>query len=821
MGKIYIILKKTYFILLLLCAFNTVFAQQSKLTGKILDAHSNEAIAHASIAILDHNEKVIDGIMTDSKGTFEFDKVKVGSYILRVKFIGYMQKDTVINFKNYKSLSLSPIYLQIAEQELNAVNVTAQLPNQQQKSDRQVYKASQYQNAVGGTALDIVKNLPSVALDGNGQISMRGNAGLIVLINGKPSFLDPATVMNQIAANDVVEVEYISNPQAKFDPDGKAGIINLVTKKGTGNGLAWVLNLQGGLPSVKDYDNVYAQQRYGGDISLQYRKDKLAVQASANYLRNDNAGFRDGDVNTIIGNKKTYFPSQGERSFDKYNFGARINSTYTLSAQHEFNIGLLASRKYQDRVADIYYKNRSIDLTSGNQIHAVDYFNPNLQNKQGEFYLMDFSYQYSLNPIHKLKVGVAYEHANIYGSTNNGNIENKIDTVQWATNTYTNPLKGYRLSLEHNWKIGEGFLSSGYQLRNDKQNGDFKYYNSTSGLNNFELVPEFTGQLKANNKVHALFSQYEGKSDRLNYALGLRYEYYERDLLLNHTGEKYPYDIHQLYPTISLKHNLDKSWAWRFAASRRVHRNNNFELNPIPEREHSETLERGDPELLPEFVTNVELGLEKMFNKGSVFTNAYYQHSKNPLQRVNSVYADTILHRVFTNADFSDRWGAELGGELKISNIFKFNAGVNIYQYRISGKVLDYEEKLSNQDWVYSFNSGLQATLPKLWSAGLHVNYISERPTVQGFDSRFFTPHLNVSKGFMQGAVTAQLQWRFIELGNWGVNEQRITTMSPDFFTTTNYIYEKNVFLINFNINLKKLGDLIKLPKSEFGEKEF
>src|SRR5690606_29233119 len=137
------------------------------------------------------------------------------------------------------------------------------------------------------------------------------------------------------------------------------------------------------------------------------------------------------------------------------------------------------------------------------------------------------------------------------------------------------------------------------------------------------------------------------------------------------------------------------------------------------------------------------------------------------------------------------------------------------------GNVLDYPQKLSNRDWVYSFNTGLQANLPKLWSAGLQVNFLSERPTVQGYDSRFLTPHFNLSKGFMQGAITAQLQWRFIELGNWGVNEQRITTRAADFYTTTNYVYEKNVLLINLNFNLKKLGDIMKLPKSEFGEREF
>lgn len=814
-------MKKSIIFLLLLCFSSVTIGQQLSFSGKIKDAKSKDEIAHASVTLLNSESKLIDGLMTDASGSFSFNKLKKGDYIVRVKFIGYNQKDTIIRLNKAEWLDLGSIYIHAAQHEISEVQVSMVTRGQQHKSDRQTYQANQYNNAVGGTALDIVKNLPSASLDGNGQISMRGNSGLIVLVNGKPSFLDPVTVMNQIAANDVLEIEYISNPQAKYDPDGKAGILNIVTKKAVADGLAWVLNLQAGLPSIKDYDNVYLQQRFGADVSLQYRKDKLSIQASANYLRNDNAGFRDGDVYTIIGNKKTTFPSQGERSFDKYNYGGRINATYTVNEKHELNVGLLASRKYQDRVADIYYKNQSFDLNSGQSTHALNYFNPNLQNKQGEFYLADISYVLKLSSSHKIKFAGIYEHANIYGSTNNGNIVNKIDTMQWARNTYSNPLNGFRVGLDHSWSLAKGILSSGYQYRLDRQRGDFDYFNSESGLNDLTIVPEFTGKLDAKNTIHAIYSQYEGKAKRLEYVFGMRYEYYNRDVQLIHTGEAFPYSIHQLYPSLTLKQDLERGWSWRFAGSRRVQRNNNFELNPIPEREHSETLERGDPELLPEFVSNIEMGLVKKLSKGSFFVNAYYQHSKNPLQRVNSVYADTILHRVFTNADFSDRWGSEFGGEWKITPNKRVQGGMNIYNYRISGSVLDYEELWSNRDWVYSFNAGLQIDFPKNWSAGLQVNYLSARPTVQGYDSRFLTPHFNMSKSFLQGAITAQFQWRFIELGDWGVNEQRITTQASDFFTTTNYVYEKNVLLLNLKFNLKQLGDLIKLPKSEFGEKEF
>lgn len=811
-----------FFILLgFLFALQTAYAQSSKLSGIVKDSISITAIAYASVSLLDANNKIVDGMMTDSLGNFNFSNLQKGKYSVIVKFIGYNQKETTVEIKDQKIIDIGSVLISSANNSLEQIRVTASAAAQKHSSDRQTYQAGQYKNAVGGTALDIVKNLPSASVDANGNISMRGNTGVIVLINGKPSLLDPATILNQIAANDVTEVEYITSPTAQFDPDGKGGIVNLKTKKSTTNGFAWIVNLQGGLPSIDDYDNRESQKRFGGDIAFQYRQDKLELNGSANYLRNDNAGFRDGDVNTIIGDRQTFFPSDGERSFDKYNFGIRLNSAYEISDKHSVNLGVLASRKFQDRVADIHYTNRTIRPSTGQEISRVNYFNPNLQNKQGEFYLLDFSYLYKINAAHSLQLGTIYEYANIYGSTKNGNIENKTDTVQWTHNTYTNPLRGLRLSLQHNWTLENADILTGYQLRNDKQKGNFEYLASENGTDDLELIPEFTGRLNATNTVHALFTQYDHQFTNTQLSLGLRYEYYQRDLLLVNTNQEYPYSIHQLYPTFNLMHDLGSGWSWKLSAARRVQRNNNFELNPIPEREHSETLEQGDPELIPEFTTNVETGLVKKLKAGTLFLNAYYQHTKNPIQRVNSVYADTILHRVFTNADHASRYGVEFGGEDKVLSWLKVNGGLNLYNYKISGQVLDYQETRTNQDWVYSINAGVQVDFPKNWSTGLQVNYLSERPTVQGMDSRFVTPHFNLSKAFLKGTITAQLQWQFIELGDWGVNEQRITTFSNDFYTTTNYIYEKNVFLVNLSFNLHKLNQILKLPKSEFGEKEF
>jgi outer membrane receptor protein involved in Fe transport len=246
-------------------------------------------------------------------------------------------------------------------------------------------------------------------------------------------------------------------------------------------------------------------------------------------------------------------------------------------------------------------------------------------------------------------------------------------------------------------------------------------------------------------------------------------------------------------------------------------------LNPIPEREHSETLEQGDPDLKPQFVDLVEFGMNHNFKKGTLFATLYYQGIKNPIQRVNSVYADTILNRVFTNAEKARLFGLEFGTNLKPLKWFSIYVGGNIYNYKISGKlnILGITSNVNNSNWAYSLNTNTTFNLDKTLSLTANVNYTSAKPTAQGEDSRFLSPNLNANKTILNGNGTIGLQWQNINFGNMDSNQQRITTFGTDFYTTTNYKYETNVLLLNFSYNLNKLTNKNKLPTSEIGEKEF
>jgi outer membrane receptor for ferrienterochelin and colicin len=523
-------MKNTLFLILFTFS-TTLFAQNASIEGLTFDKSANAPLEFSSVSLFNLSDSsLVGGQIADANAKFKFEKLQAGVYFIRAQFVGYNSyKSSPISLVAGQKLNIGRIELTVNQKFLAEVKVTGQQLQSLNKIDKQVYKAEQFESAKGGTAIDVIKNMPSITVDGQGEISLRGSKGFLVLVNGKPILTDAATILSQLPANSIENIELITAPSAKYDPDGKGGIINITTKKGADDSSAFVANIQGGFPSVQDYGNPEKQQRYGADLSYNYKRGKWDLSAGANYLRNDNAGFRDGDVFTIIGTKKTLFPSQGERSFDKYNYGGRFNLSFTPSLKDQFSVGFFAGHKYQDRVADIYYNNLNTVLASDQIIGRSNYFNANTQNKQGNFILGNLDYSHKFNKNSLVNVSALVEHAGLEGSTKNRNIELQ-DTVQNTLSTYKNPLTGFRFKADHNLTLGKGKLESGYQYRLDQQDGQFIYSVKDLGSANFIKDQAFSGNVKANNHIHSLYSQYSGKSNNLEFVGGLRYEYSMRDL---------------------------------------------------------------------------------------------------------------------------------------------------------------------------------------------------------------------------------------------------------------------------------------------------
>ena len=817
---------------------------QGQITGKIIDGNTNAPLEYATAALYSKlNKELITGVITDLDGNFIIEDIKKGTYYLDASFIGYDNKtiNTIEVSNRNASVSLGTISLIIGKNELDEVIVKAERATVINKIDRQVFNTKAFQNTQGGSATDVIKNLPSVSVNGLGEISVRGSSGFVLLLDGKPVQGNASTLLNQLPANALERVEVITAPSAKYDPEGKAGILNIITKKGVANGSFAQINVNAGLPSIEDYDNKENTQRYGIDGTYNIRRDNWNISIGANYQRKDISGRREGDVWTILDDIYTNFPSDGERSFDEENFSGRFTVDFTPSSNDEFSLGFYAGKREKARTADILYNNEAYPVgDEDNKIFQLSYFNENLRIRKGDFVLGSFDYAHTFKNKSKISSSFLYEYTLLGGPTTNrnSNFPNTDSLIQDEFNTNDNPLNGFRGQLDYTWQpLSFGTLETGYQYRTLDNRGDFFYGRRTNLNDDFTRVDLFSSDIDLIRTIHSTYAQLSGKKDKWEYAAGLRLEILDRELTLADKAgtfqETLDYSYEKLFPSASVQYSINNKTNLKLAYSKRVDRPSAFKLNPFREREHSETLEQGDKNLLPEFIDLVELGLTKKISKGnSIFATAYFRNVENLVNRVNQVYSgppidpddsrfnNTVLDRIYSNIGTGRSLGLEIGAQIKPTDKWSNFIGFNIYNFEIDGAYNG--EKINNNATQYSINANSTYNFSDTATLQFTLNYLSERQSAQGKDSRFYSPNLSFKKSFLNNQLVATLQWQNIDMGLLDTNEQRITTSrQSEFFTTTNYVYEVDVVMLNLSYSFNKTKSKAKFIDSEFGKKEF
>ncbi|WP_026965931.1 TonB-dependent receptor domain-containing protein [Algoriphagus terrigena] len=818
------------FVLIFCLGFASVFCSygQSQIRGKVLDELTRSPIEFASAALYQSGDStLVEGGITDVNGDFLIENVGPGSYYLKVSFIGFRTLGSpVFDLGKNEKRDLGVLGLSPDLQQLEGVDVQGQKITSDFQLDKQSYSAENFEAAQGGSATDILKNLPGISINGEGQLSIRGATGFVVMLNGKPVQGDPMMILSQLPANGIEKVEWISSPSARYDSEGKAGMINITTKKGTTDGLYLQFNSRLGFPPVENYDNASNPQRYGGDFNLNYLKGKWDFSLGASYQRNDLAGRRIGEVYTISGDTTTYFPSAGERSTDEVNYSGRFTVGFNPNQNDAFSLGFFAGVRDKVRTADILYYDNHAEV-NGQDLYTMQYFNANEQNRRGDFVLGSLDYAHTFENSSKLSTSFLYEYTMLGGPTINRNLgyPDMTQVYQDEYNTNDNPLNGWRVNLDYTFKpLTIGQLQVGYQYRNLDHKGDFVYERKNNESGEFELVPEFSSNVDLQHLIHSAYFQLDKKLNKFSYGAGLRVEMMDRDFWLKDKAGTldtlYVYDYLRPFASANLGYQVNEELQLKANFSQRVERTTTFKMNPFPEREHSETLEQGDPELLPEFINLLEVGMVKNWKDNSFYATAYHSRVKNLVNRVNTVYNDTILNRIYSNVGTGKSTGIDLGAELYPADWWKFFAGFNGYYYSIKGEFDD--RPVDTSSWVYSFNLTSSFEIFPTVSLQASFSYLSKRVTAQGEDGRFYNPNLSIKKSWLDNRLTANLLWQNIDLGALKSNEQRITTYREgEFFTTTNYIYEVDVIVLNLSYTLNSSKNRAKFVKSEFGEKEF
>ncbi|MBL0742701.1 TonB-dependent receptor [Chryseolinea lacunae] len=804
-------------------AAHFAWGQTASVGGTVLEHAAQQPLEFSTVSLYRSDSTLATGALTDSKGSFVLKDVKVGTYYLKVQFLGYEEKHVSgITLTKGQHVDAGVIVLQANRALLDEIEVRAEKMGAYHQIDKQVYTASQFQASQGGNAVDVLRNLPSLTVNSEGDVAMRGTTGFIVMLDGKAMQADPLVVLNQLPANTLESVEIITTPSSKYDPDGKAGIINITTKKGATDGYYILANAQGGLPSVQDYGNEKRPIRFGGDITANYKKQKWNASLSANYKRDDIAGYRDGTAKSYVDNVYTDFPSVGERSYHSYSYGVKGVVSYQADKNNLVEAGFYAGKKSQFRKANILYQQKRVDETTGAPIDALDYFNENLRERKGDFVVTNLDYTHTFPKGATLAVSGLYEKTILGGPTHNRDVnpEQHAHVYNEADMQENNPLNGARLKADYALPVGKkGKFEAGYQYRYLLHKGDFVYSQRDLQNDTWFVRDDLSSTIRLTRNIHSLYSQFSNEVGKLSYTAGLRLEEVNRVLTDKSVADPYVFKRLNLFPSANVLYTLNRGYKLKAGYSRRIAHTTSNMMNPFPARRHSETIEIGDPNLLPEYIDVVELGGVKDFNKGSVFANVYYRNTQHVINRVNTLYNDTILLRTYTNAGNAHAFGLEAGADLKLTAWWSLFAGGNVYTYNIQGTVFNADVNTSSVNYSINANTTfrLSPTLTLQWT----LNYTSETVTAQGVDSRFVIPTATVKKTILKGQGSLSLQWQNIDLGVFGSNAQRITTRGADFYSSTDYTQEVDVFRINFGFQLNKIGKKLKFTESEFGEKEF
>lgn len=810
---------------LLLLISHTLQAQATtSLAGRVLDRANQSPVEYASVALFSSGDStLVAGAVTDVEGRFELRDIVAGQYYLEARFIGYEThiRSNIEVGAHQHAADLGDIHLVLGTEVLGEVEVTGARKDVSHTIDKQVYRADQFQAAVGGSASDVLRNMPAMSINADGEILMRGAAGFLVLLDGRPVMGDASTFLNQLPANAIADIEIVTAPSARYDPDGKAGIINIKTKKGNVDGVYLLVNAQLGAPSIETFGNEKIARRFGGDFTSNIRRGQWDISLGADYKRNDMTGYRDGLISTTRNGIHTSLPSAGERSHRRESYSARASASYAVDERNTLSASVFGGKRSELRTADLLYTQTRTLEHQNTPYETFAYFNKNLRERRGDFFIASMDYQHVFANTSSLTASALYERTELGGPTNNLNVvpDNHLDTLEHHIMDEYNPLDGFRMNVDYALPLAnDASLEAGYQYRYLMHVGQFAYNEKVLGTPDFAMRPEYGGNIDLNRSIHSAFAQYDKSSGQWSYSAGLRLEHTDRQLE-EANGTNYTFNQWYLFPSLNAMYEPGNGYQWKVGYSRRIERTTTSMMNPFMARRHSEVLEEGDPELLPELIDAAELGVVKTFGPNSIFANVYYRHTANAINRVNSVYNDSTLYRTYTNTQAAQAYGLEVGMELTPLKWWKVYAGGTLYQYAVDGRI--FGEELNRNSLNYSFNVNTTVNFTSTLNAQFNLNYLSRTATIQGENSRLFSPNLSIRKSVFNNRGAFTLQWMSMGMGWLNANQQRMTTRGQNFYFSTNYINEVDMVLLNFTYRINELGRVLKFSKSEFGDKEF
>ena len=680
--------------LLFLCLSFSLFAQtggKAKITGILKDAQTQETIPFATAVLTDKATKAnVKLAQTDMNGAFTLPDLPAGTFTFKISFVGYqtMVRDNVVITPTSGTLNFGEIKMKTAAgNALKDVTVTAQKATMQLGIDKKVFSVDQSLVSEGGSAGDLLQNVPSVSTDMDGNVSLRGSTGVKVLIDGKPSLIaggNVAQILASIPASSIESVELITNPSAKYDAEGQSGIINIVLKKNTKLGFNGSVALTAG-----NRDN------YNGNTNLSFQNSKVNLYGNYSYRYGNRLGGGFQDITYKTPTSSTYFANQStvSNSLDK-GHNAKAGLDYYIAPKSVLSLsGGFNSRENE--------RNETLNIQQlGASLNPVLLSNrKNFNDGYGNSYDLNVDYSQKFKkPKEELTFNFGYSSGNNNNDqTYNTNTTNRNGTpidetlsLQRVFNTGNN--SNYNIQADYALPVGKsGKVEAGYRsqirLGENNQYADSIPTNTSIYVQNNKLINNFDSK----DQVHALYLNYQNQIKDFGYQIGLRaedarldteLEGYTGNVLTNSNG-----NIHykRIYPSVFLTQKLKGDQQVQASYTRRVNRPRPWDTNPFLDVSDPLNYRGGNPNLLPEDVHSFELSYSKYFKKVTFTSSLYFRQTNDVIQRVRSTPVNGIITSTPQNLTNQINSGLELIGRFDLVKALNFTTNVNLYQAKFAG----------------------------------------------------------------------------------------------------------------------------------------
>ncbi|MEE4286275.1 MAG: TonB-dependent receptor [Mariniphaga sp.] len=728
-------------------------SKTARITGIVLDETSGSHMEFANIAVYSKaDSSLVTGGITNENGRFEITGVDYGEYYLEANFIGFGKasvKDVTIT-SEAPVIDIGRIELRPSTFELGGVNVVADKAQVEFKLDKKVVNVSQVISAVGGTAVDVLENTPSVQVDIEGNVSVRGSSNFTVLIDGRPSVLSGSDALRQIPASALENIEIITNPSAKYEPDGMAGIINLVTKKNSMNGLSGIVNASLG-----------TRDKYRGDFTLNYRTEKFNFLLGADWRDETNYGSMSSSRETFSNDTTSFLFMDGSRNYNRSGNNLKAGAEWFASDNTTFGFSAETGKS----------KNRGFgngETRNYTEPESENIFSVTEENSErtSDFYSLNFNFQHKFNNEgHKIE-GMAFysgEESEDLEEENeilaNSQFQKSDQYIERVSALETEEESEFRLKVDYTNPFSEtGRLEAGLLSRIDAEveGLDFKVFDEETG--NWIVNEDYSNITDFRRDIHAVYSTYSNAFGDFEYMAGLRGELTLREIK-NTNAASTELNRFDLFPTFHTSYKLNENNEVMASYSRRINRPSGRDLDPNPNYYNRFTIRIGNPELEPEYTNSYELGAMRRFGEGRSYIalDAFHRVTNNKIESYQTLEDDIFYLRSDNfSKDFST--GLEFTGNVSFTEWLLVNASLSMYKYRLTGDLLGENIDRESTNW----NGRMNTTLRFSENSRMQLNGFFRGPSVsaQGESKAMFFTNISYRHDFFEKKLSATLSVR-------------------------------------------------------------